>query len=212
MATLTAGQTAPYPLRLIASAVILAGVALVAFGAEISGGQASHHMVLHIALMNLIAPGIVLLTPRRMNPFRRGRRPAIWIAAAVQLIFFLFWHAPPGMAHSSMAVVAMYLTLLAPALWFWSEIINWSWKLPWMAIGALAVTGKIICLVAALYVFAPRTLYAGMMEGGLADQQLAGVLMLAACPLAYLGAVLRIAVAALDRQFARAAVRTGDAA
>lgn len=211
MATEFAGHAAGPSMRFAAWALIVAGFGLAVFGAEIAGGETFHHMALHIALMNLIAPGLALAAPRRMNPFRRRGRSAIWLAAAVQMIFFLFWHAPPGMAHGPASIAAMYLTLLAPALWFWSEILNGSRERPWVAIAALAATGKIICLVAALYVFAPRTLY-GMTGGGLADQQLAGLLMLAACPLTYLGAALRIAVAALDRQFAYAAAPAGDAA
>jgi putative membrane protein len=54
---------------------------------------------------------------------------------------------------------------------------------------ALLLTGKLTCLLAVLLVFAPRALYP---HAALADQQFAGLLMLAACPLSYLGAALVI--------------------
>lgn len=133
----------------------------------------------------------------------------IWAAALAQLFLFLFWHAPPGIAKSLTVTALMHTSLAVAALWFWSEILSWRQQRPWMCVCALAVTGKIICLVAALYVFAPRALYGDVINGALADQHLAGLFMLAACPLAYLGAALLITVAAFDRQSASAA--RGDA-
>ena len=68
----------------------------------------------------------------------------------------------------------------------------------WQAILALLVTGKLACLLGALLVFAPRPIYAGPHHGfDLADQQMAGLLMLAACPMSYVLAGIVIAVETL---------------
>jgi putative membrane protein len=68
----------------------------------------------------------------------------------------------------------------------------------------LLVTGKLFCLLGALLVFAPRSLY--LLQNGheahfgpitIEDQQLAGLLMLLACPLSYLLAGVVIASRAI---------------
>ena len=61
----------------------------------------------------------------------------------------------------------------------------------WQAIFLLLLTGKLSCLLGALLIFAPRLLYAADIHapsfdiGTLDDQQLAGLLMITACPLSY---------------------------
>ena len=78
----------------------------------------------------------------------------------------------------------------------------------WHALPALLLTGKLVCLLAALLVFAPRALYgashqhAALMQP-LDDQQLAGLLMIAACPLSYLVAAVVITVQLINRQHVR---------
>ena len=67
----------------------------------------------------------------------------------------------------------------------------------WRAIAALLVTGKVFCLVGAIFTFAPRPLVQGLplpLPEALADQQLAGLLMLAACPLTYVLAGIVVSV------------------
>jgi putative membrane protein len=66
---------------------------------------------------------------------------------------------------------------------------------------ALLVSGKLFCLLAVLLVFAPRFFYGahgthshgGMPVDQLADQHLAGLLMLVVCPLSYVAAAVAIA-------------------
>jgi putative membrane protein len=77
------------------------------------------------------------------------------------------------------------------------------------------VTGKFACLLGALLIFAPRDLYAlpGLVfalcssgESSLADQQLAGLLMVTACPLSFLTSGVAIAarmLSDLERRTAR---------
>ena len=53
---------------------------------------------------------------------------------------------------------------------------------------ALMVSAKLFCLLGILMILAPRALYAGHHGAAidLADQHLAGLLMITACPLTYL--------------------------
>ena len=89
--------------------------------------------------------------------------------------------------------VAIQFALLAVALWFWFAVLGQSGSARWRAIVALLLTGKLFCLLAALLVFAPRALYPvelahvhhGAAADPLADQYLAGLLMLVVCPLTY---------------------------
>ena len=80
--------------------------------------------------------------------------------------------------------------LLTTSVWFWSEVMAESRASSPNAIPVLLLTGKIVCLVAVLMVFAPRILYPGHTAHGLADQQLAGLIMLSVCPLTYIGAAV----------------------
>ncbi len=90
--------------------------------------------------------------------------------------------------------------LAGAAVWFWWALIAAS---EWRALIALLLTGKLACLLGALLIFAPRDLYNldGLVlalcttgPSSLADQQLAGLLMITACPLSYL--VTGVALAA----------------
>jgi putative membrane protein len=92
----------------------------------------------------------------------------------------------------------MQASLFGAALWFWRAILSGRSHGRWQAILALLFTAKLSCLPGVLLVFAPRALYAAPGTAGLethllADQQLAGLLMLAACPLTYLVAGVLIA-------------------
>jgi putative membrane protein len=102
--------------------------------------------------------------------------------------------------------VAMHGSLFLAALCFWKAVLALSGSASWKSILALLVTGKLACLLGVLLIFAPRLLYlalaGGHVHGGvhdlvvtssLADQQLAGLLMIAACPLSYLLAGVVIA-------------------
>ena len=195
----------------LAFAALAAAAFALAFASVLTSGPVSHHMLAHIALMNFLGPSLAFFTISTVTNKTRTQAPMIWPATLAQLFLFLFWHASPGVADAAFAIAVMHASLAIAALWFWFEIMRWRKERPWTAVAALAVTGKIICLIAALYVFAPRALYGGALETALADQQLAGLFMLAACPLTYLGAAFLITVAAFDRQSARP-VASGDAA
>jgi putative membrane protein len=98
----------------------------------------------------------------------------------------------------------MHLSLAAAALWFWLAVLSDRSALRWRALVALALTGKLFCLLGVLLVFAPRLLYAAHpvapgqpVAAGLADQQLAGLMMVVACPLTYVLAAVIIAARGL---------------
>jgi putative membrane protein len=84
----------------------------------------------------------------------------------------------------------MHASLLVAAFCFWGLLLSVS--LRWQAIFLLVATAKLSCLLGALLIFAPRVLYTGAHHDStiadLSDQQLAGLLMIAACPLSYLTA------------------------
>ncbi len=156
-------------------------------------GPLSHHMIDHITLLVVAAP-IAAWLLRDTIPTPSLRIFSLIVALHIGLI--CFWHLPPifDAASSGPALhILMSVTLYVVGLFFWTAIIGLG-KHRWQAILALLMTGKLFCLFAALLVFSPRLLYASLAHGhhahpagisGLADQQLAGLIMLAVCPLAY---------------------------
>ena len=90
------------------------------------GGPFASHMALHVVLMNGVAPALVLAGAARL-PWPKPIFPSrlLAMAVAVQLLLLWGWHAPVVLEHS-LAVpalhVAMQLSLLAAALWFWSAV------------------------------------------------------------------------------------------
>lgn len=180
------------------------------------GGALAHHMAVHIVAMNVAAPAMVLAW-RAFRPAAAASWSAsLWPAAGLQLALLLGWHLPsilPLALASRPAVSAMHISLFLAALSFWFAIVDAVRDRAWNALAALLVTGKIFCLVGVLLAFAPRPLYAVPAAHAMpqtaaaivADQQLAGLLMLIACPLAYVLAGIVVAarwLAAIDRQAA----------
>jgi len=177
-------------LRIIEWAAI-AGLALLTLSYITLAGHLSRHMILHIALMNGAAP---LLAARLIRYYPTQVSQNHWhllIAATAQLALFFTWHSPPVMAlamHNLVLGVVMQLSLLFAAIWFWKCILSYEAGSLWPPIIALLLTGKLYCLFAVLLIFAPRPLYAAGMagHGSHTDQQLAGLLMVTACPIIYI--------------------------
>lgn len=176
-------------------AAALAIAAALVFGAAGMTG----HMILHVALMNFLAPGVALLIPIRARKLRDFFGRSILFAAALQILLLWMLHAPAAMRIAEANPLAAFggqALLFSVALWFWFAVFAQSGARRWIAFLTLVATGKLVCLLAALIVFAPRALYAAHGHAGpgaLADQQLAGLLMLTACPLTYVGAATIIA-------------------
>jgi putative membrane protein len=162
-------------------------------------GPLTSHMSWHILLMNVLAP-LLALSMLRHASAPGGILSGQPLAAASLAQIAALWgaHAPPVLSMAMVAPAAhtvVQASLFASSLWFWWAVFAQSRRGLWRSLFALLVTGKLFCLLGALLVFAPRVLYPGVTGlhsvaahdglSSLADQQLAGLLMLVACPLSY---------------------------
>lgn len=151
---------------------------------------AAQQMLLHVVTMTVLAPALVLLLlgACRWQPEASPR--LLWTATAIQTVVFLFWHAPTGMTasmHELGVALLLQASLLLAACLFWYSLLHLHADKTWHAILALLLTGKLFCLVALLLSLAPRALYPAMT---LADQQLAGMIMVTLCPLCYVASAV----------------------
>jgi putative membrane protein len=187
-------QTVSDPRTKIAMAIIVVcAVGLVAYAGRGLGPRASH-MATHILLMSALAPVLAVLWTRLACApiLATGRALAIITAAQIGLLYA--WHAPGAAAYAEAHAVAhlsMHAALLAAALLFWLAILGDTGVARWRGVAALAITGKLACLLGVLLLFAPRVLDTTIpglettSDVMLADQRVAGLLMLAACPASY---------------------------
>jgi putative membrane protein len=191
--------------RRAALAVGLASLLLLATrpaGALMPLPPLTHHMGGHILLMNLGAPLLALLLAGTGAAVVRSGR-ALAVASFAQI--GILWAAHiPSVLDATMRFPALGaasgVLLFVSALFFWACVLAQQGRDRWRGLLALLLTGKLFCLLAALLVLAPRSLYPAVPAHGhlpthsaLADQQLAGLLMIAICPLTYLVAAVIIA-------------------
>lgn len=155
-------------------------------------GPLSNQMGQHILLMSVLAPLFVAALQQRI------RLPDLsaWLVplTVVQMALLWFWHAP-SLEHgqSPLLHALMLASLSSAALLFWWAVFT-ARSRRWRALLALLTTSKLFCLLGVLMAFAPRALYTGGHGGHLvADQHLAGLMMLVACPATYLVAAVIIA-------------------
>lgn len=172
-----------------------------ALGHSLGLGPLSQHMVDHIALLVVAAPIAAWMLRHKLPATSPG---GLVLIVALHIGLIWAWHLPPVLdaAHTGHALhIAMCVSLFAIGVFFWHAIIGLG-RDRWQAIVALLLTGKLFCLFAALLVFSPRLLYAGLAHShhaahgtmtGIADQQMAGLIMLAICPLAYVATGIVIA-------------------
>jgi len=185
-----------------AGAVLLVG-AIIVLSCDL--GPQARHMGLHILAMNVVPPAVAGMIAAH-RPMPDAKPSWLWVATAAQIAAVWISHAPPvqaaALAHPGVQL-AMHGLLLVAALSFWMLLLSLRDVRRWHAIPALLLAGKLVCLLAALLVFAPRALYGVGHHHGftppLDDQQLAGLLMIAACPLSYLVAATVITVQLLNR-------------
>lgn len=191
-----------------AVAVIVAGAAVLAL---VTFGPVSNHMALHIASMNIAAP-LIVIAWRRFHPASTSStRSSLWSATFGQLALLWAWHSPTlqDVAHTSAILASgLHAALFLSALFFWTAIVD-AVSPKWEAILALLVSGKLTCLLGALLIFSPRLLYDAPSVGhaghslsvnadaALADQHLAGLLMIAACPLSFVLTAIILAAQAM---------------
>jgi putative membrane protein len=212
-------------IRMTRSAIVSAIVVLLTGAAVLvvyDLGHFSSHMALHIASMNIIAPAVaaLIVTRRHID----GTRPFwLWTATFLQIVLLWTWHSPAVhhlLLQSRAAGLTFHAALLLAALFFWFSLLTTSAASRWQTIPALLLTGKLTCLLAALLIFAPRTLYgfAGhladapehlSLHHALEDQHLAGLLMITACPLSYLVAAVIITAQLIARAEISAAPMPG---
>lgn len=168
-----------------------------------SFGFLTQHMTVHLALMGVVAPLVAARVPGYGTSF--ALRPHLTAATMAQIGLLWAWHAPfvlTSVHGSAIATLAMHLSLFGCSVWFWAAIFGQAGRAPWKSILALLVTGKLLCLLGILFTFAPRPIYAiTSLHAGhssatgdlaIADQQLAGLVMLATCPVVYVAAATLI--------------------
>lgn len=162
-------------------------------------GPLASHMAMHILLMNLLAPLAAMTACFVWHQRREPMSGALAFATAAQLLGLWIWHAPPLLTRAFASVslhLLMYGSLFLTAFLFWWVVLRFRGNHNWKPILSLLVTSKLYCLLGVLFVFAPRTLFTAMAShhpgaitpitgAALADQQLAGLLMLVACPATY---------------------------
>lgn len=195
------------------SEMAAAGLGILAAGLSLgaaslfSVGPLSHHMAQHILLMNAAAPcaafAVIGFFPRRA-----AAATGLLLATVLQIVLLWAWHLPALLVVASgypPLGVLMHGSLFAAALWFWLTVFGQRDAGRWRSILAVLVTGKLACLLGALLVFAPRALFSfpanahGVHAGpSLDDQQVAGLMMIVACPLTYVLAGVVIAALWLD--------------
>lgn len=174
-------------------------------------GPLALHMGQHIVLMNVVALAAAAGWGSRA-PHWFARYPVA--AAAAQIILLWFWHAPPVLSTvlgNGLLHIGMQASLLLVAFWFWRSLLAVSGQRQWLPVALLLLTSKLFCLLGVLLIFAGRDLYRLAADhahlhgavSGLADQQLAGLLMIVACPVSYLGVGVYLAsrwVGVLERR------------
>jgi putative membrane protein len=174
-------------------------------------GPISGHMAVHIASMNVVAP-FAAIAFVRLDGGRLADAggKALWLATLVQMGLLWVSHIPPihQIAHSSTATyAALQAALLLSAVVFWTSVVASPFR--WQAMLALLLSGKLACLLGVLLIFSPRVLLGAPHARGnhamppgssaLADQHLAGLLMIAACPLSYVLAAIVLAARTMTR-------------
>lgn len=170
-------------------------------------GPLSEHMATHLMTMAVMAPAAAHLI-RRLPTADGASRGGMAAATVVQLGLLWGWHAPAAFAvavGSLLMQAIMHISLIAAAVWFWFEVLGAAKRVSWASLVALLVTGKFVCLMGLLLALSPRAIYSddvllhicfglGILRQPLAsflnDQQMAGVLMLTVCPVAYVSTAI----------------------
>jgi putative membrane protein len=162
-------------------------------------------MFTHIVLMNVLAPFAAAFALKRLRPGETNPS-CFWMAVLSQIALLWSAHIPAIQDWTVTAPalrVLVHGVLFLAALWFWSALLSLGHRRAWHGLLGLALTGKLVCLLAVLLVFAPRALYGDLHSHGaellpeynsLDDQQLAGLMMIVACPASYLSAAILLAV------------------
>lgn len=155
-------------------------------------------MIQHLLTMNVAA----LLMALAIGP-SKGLFVSLPVVTTFQLLALWFWHTPAvfiASHHHLLPGMLMKASLFGAALLFWVAIFNHKASSLWARIFALLITGKVFCLLGAIFVFTRRPLYPVHGDPGLwmlssiEDQQLAGLVMVSACALTYVAVAIALFV------------------
>lgn len=157
------------------------------------------HMVRHMGVIAVVAPLIVLGLPRRVAL----RLPHVPILPAMLAEFLVVWGWHLPLAHVAAQTSALWFAV-QHACFFAAGLALWRSALePGRALagaGGMLLTSMHMTLLGALLILAPRELYPSGICGGLADQQLGGMLMLGIGTPIYLAAGVALTARALGRE------------
>lgn len=173
-----------------AAAVLVLAAIFVSPLCALSSSLFAARTVHHVLLVAVAAPLIAKALPR-------GRTGSLWLATLVQAALFWAWHAPAAYAwalsHDG-AYWLMQISLLAPAVWFWTAVRRAPAP---AAVAALLLAMVAMGLLGALLTFTGQPVYAPHLlttaAWGLTpleDQQAAGLIMWAPAAALYLAAAL----------------------
>lgn len=203
------GAIGPAPYLCVCVAVVLLTPAGVVALAIPEHEPLSRHMAVHLLLMNIAAPLLALVGRELWRP-----SPSAYVlasATALQMIGLWLAHLPRvlSLAHTPATQTALHALLFILALWFWWNVLAPWGAARWRPLAALLLTGKLACLLGVLLVFAARPLYPDLTT--IADQQQAGLWMVAACLFTYVLAAVALAAQWLrDLGLTPARSRTGE--
>lgn len=180
-----------------AAVLVLVTIAIVAATTTI--GPLTLQMLLHLVAMNVVGPVLAASLPAQTR-LAFARPGLLWTGTALQMALLWAWHVPTvqhGITDAALPHATSLLILAAAGTVFWACVTESARRGSWGGLAALLLTGKLACLLGVLLIFATRNLYKlpGLVlafcstgPSSLDDQQLAGLLMITACPLSYLTA------------------------
>jgi len=198
----------------VRGAALALGAVLLAAGWAVAGQGMTGHMAAHMIAVAVAAPCVALgLSGTAADPARRWPRIVTPLAMSmVELGVVWSWHLPAlraAAAHLPLLLALEQLSFLTAGVLLWSAVLARTAAARAIGVGALLLTSMHMTLLGALIGLAPRPLYpamAHMAPAGLtplADQQLAGVVMLLVGGAAYFLGGLGV-LGGLLRQEARA--------
>lgn len=156
------------------------------------------HMIVHMTVVAAMAPLAAWLTRgRSIDPVRRYPRCFSPIPASLlEFAVVWAWHAPLlrlAARHDGLMFAAEQASFFIAALWLWLSIVGGDARQrssrAAAGVVALVLTFAHMTMLGAVLALSPRALY-GHGAAGLADQQVAGTIMIAAATVAYLGAAI----------------------
>ena len=143
-----------------------------------TGGYFSAHMLRHMTFVALAAPLIVLGAPALFQ--RVGISPLL--ASVLEFVIVWGWHLPAFHDHARanpVMLAAEQMSFLLAGLLLWASVLKPHHALA--GAGGLFLTSMHMTLLGALLILSPRLLYQAELcrLGGLPDQQMGGMIMLA---------------------------------